>query len=339
MGSVAPYAQLHGRRWYDPASQRWLNQDPSGLQSGDANLYRYCGNGPTGATDPGGLGDLREATSPGTISAREVPYPSEWAGGSGGSFGTGSSGNTVVPAGAFELTGFPSYNTFVQDRSNCALGPLKDAPQLVLSGPAFGVDSMNALANADFGIGGQDLAALAGTDYAWDSAREGVSIAPPKNPTVKEFLTQQGISPSTLPGLTQDALDEFLAKENELVNKPNRSALGKYGNSYDRTDNYNDVNFDDFAYTRRSQRGRNWDAASIWGRNWDAASICTRATPGGYVYLCLCQLPVADFSALPIMRPAKLTQPLRWTVASRSLCYRRSQGTSRCSFAHRSMAA
>ncbi len=46
--------QLHGVRWYDPVSQRWLSQDPSGLQSGDDNLYRYCGNGPTNGTDPSG---------------------------------------------------------------------------------------------------------------------------------------------------------------------------------------------------------------------------------------------------------------------------------------------
>ena len=58
-----------------------------------------------------------------------------------------------------------------------------------------------------------------------------------------------------------------------------------------------------------------------------------------YQYLCLCQLAVADFSALPITRPAKLTQSLQWVVVSRSFCDRRSQGTSRCSFAHRSMAA
>ena len=59
----------------------------------------------------------------------------------------------------------------------------------------------------------------------------------------------------------------------------------------------------------------------------------------GYTYLCLCQLAVADFSALSILLSAKLTRPLRWTGDSRSFCYRRSQGTSRCSFAHRSMAA
>jgi hypothetical protein len=67
--------------------------------------------------------------------------------------------------------------------------------------------------------------------------------------------------------------------------------------------------------------------------------------PGGatyttwYFYLCLCQLAVTDFSMFSITLPAKLTQPLRWAVVSRSFCYRCSQGTSRCSLAHRSMAA
>ena len=46
--------QLHGVRWYDPATQRWLTQDPDGLGP-DANPYRYCGNGPTDWVDPSGL--------------------------------------------------------------------------------------------------------------------------------------------------------------------------------------------------------------------------------------------------------------------------------------------
>jgi YD repeat-containing protein len=72
---------------------------------------------------------------------------------------------------------------------------------------------------------------------------------------------------------------------------------------------------------------------------WDALNRLVDVGTIQYAYLCLCQLAVADFSALSITRPAKLTQPLRWAVASRSFRYRRSQGTSRCSFAHRSMAA
>ena len=58
--------QLHGVRWYDPASQRWLTQDPSGLGP-DSNPYRYCGNGPTDETDPTGL----DATA--TPSASAIP--------------------------------------------------------------------------------------------------------------------------------------------------------------------------------------------------------------------------------------------------------------------------
>jgi RHS repeat-associated protein len=51
---VATADQLHGVRWYDPASQRWLSEDPMGFGAGDANLYRYCGNGATDFVDPTG---------------------------------------------------------------------------------------------------------------------------------------------------------------------------------------------------------------------------------------------------------------------------------------------
>jgi RHS repeat-associated protein len=44
-------------RWYDPGTGRWLNEDPIGFAAGDANLYRYVGNGVTGARDPKGLRD------------------------------------------------------------------------------------------------------------------------------------------------------------------------------------------------------------------------------------------------------------------------------------------
>jgi RHS repeat-associated protein len=41
-------------RWYDPNTHRMLSPDPDGLRP-DANPYRYCGNDPTGGTDPSGL--------------------------------------------------------------------------------------------------------------------------------------------------------------------------------------------------------------------------------------------------------------------------------------------
>ncbi len=47
--------QNNRARWYDPKLGRWLSQDPISFAGGDANLYRYAGNGPTGASDPIGL--------------------------------------------------------------------------------------------------------------------------------------------------------------------------------------------------------------------------------------------------------------------------------------------
>jgi RHS repeat-associated protein len=47
--------QYNSQRYYDPNTGRWTSQDPLGFGGGDANLYRYVGNGPTNATDPSGL--------------------------------------------------------------------------------------------------------------------------------------------------------------------------------------------------------------------------------------------------------------------------------------------
>ena len=41
--------------WYDPIVAGWMSQDPIGFLSGTTNLYCYCGNSPTNATDPTGL--------------------------------------------------------------------------------------------------------------------------------------------------------------------------------------------------------------------------------------------------------------------------------------------
>ncbi len=40
---------------YDPSIGRWLEEDPLGFEAGDANLYRYVGNGPTNCVDSNGL--------------------------------------------------------------------------------------------------------------------------------------------------------------------------------------------------------------------------------------------------------------------------------------------
>jgi RHS repeat-associated protein len=47
--------QHNWQRWFDPKAGRWLSTDPIGFAAGDANLYRYVSNQPTGFTDPSGL--------------------------------------------------------------------------------------------------------------------------------------------------------------------------------------------------------------------------------------------------------------------------------------------
>src|SRR5262249_6041282 len=49
-------------RFYDPSSGRFLSQDPLGLESGSANLYRYAENSPLDYTDPSGLAAASERT-------------------------------------------------------------------------------------------------------------------------------------------------------------------------------------------------------------------------------------------------------------------------------------
>ena len=41
-------------RWFDPTTGNFISEDPISFSSGDANLYRYCGNSPTNYTDPSG---------------------------------------------------------------------------------------------------------------------------------------------------------------------------------------------------------------------------------------------------------------------------------------------
>ncbi len=45
-------------RYYDPATGRFTGEDPLRFQAGDANLYRYVGNGVTSAIDPSGLEEI-----------------------------------------------------------------------------------------------------------------------------------------------------------------------------------------------------------------------------------------------------------------------------------------
>jgi RHS repeat-associated protein len=52
--------QYNRARWYDPATGRFISQDPIGFEAGDANLYRYVGNGPMTKTDPSGFDEIEK---------------------------------------------------------------------------------------------------------------------------------------------------------------------------------------------------------------------------------------------------------------------------------------
>jgi RHS repeat-associated protein len=51
-------------RWYDPIIAGWMTQDPKGFAAGQTDLYVYCGNSPTNATDPTGEADERHHPYP-----------------------------------------------------------------------------------------------------------------------------------------------------------------------------------------------------------------------------------------------------------------------------------
>ena len=42
-------------RYYDPQLGRFISQDPMGAAGSGNNLYAYCGDNPTDATDPSGM--------------------------------------------------------------------------------------------------------------------------------------------------------------------------------------------------------------------------------------------------------------------------------------------
>ncbi len=68
--------QYNEARWYDPASHRWLSDDPSGFRGGSPNLYEYGGNDPTNATDPTGLDTIIRSSGgrPGSLTSVQIHY-------------------------------------------------------------------------------------------------------------------------------------------------------------------------------------------------------------------------------------------------------------------------
>ena len=95
MFDTATGLQNNLHRWYDAGVGRWLSQDPIGFAAGDANLYRYVGNGVTIWIDPNGLSGVLAlgAAGGGTVSV-------------GGGLATGAGGlATGAGAGGLAVTG------------------------------------------------------------------------------------------------------------------------------------------------------------------------------------------------------------------------------------------
>ena len=70
--------QYNRARWYDPATGRWIGEDPKKFKARDTNLNRYAGNSPTNAIDPSGrrslpsLSDLRDTFQNSSASAGKL---------------------------------------------------------------------------------------------------------------------------------------------------------------------------------------------------------------------------------------------------------------------------
>ena len=54
MWDAAASLYYYHARWYDPATGRFISQDPKSFAAGDANLYRYVSNSPSNLVDPSG---------------------------------------------------------------------------------------------------------------------------------------------------------------------------------------------------------------------------------------------------------------------------------------------
>jgi RHS repeat-associated protein len=52
--------QYNRARYYDPATGRWMTQDPLGFDAGDSNLYRYVSNAPNLFSDPAGTDEFQD---------------------------------------------------------------------------------------------------------------------------------------------------------------------------------------------------------------------------------------------------------------------------------------
>ena len=97
-------------RNYNPATGRFLQQDPLGLAAGDVNVYRYVGNNPATLTDPSGL---RPAVAQGTVGSSAPPSSSGGPGNSSASDPCGCSGTSGLDALVGSLLPAPAFSNLL----------------------------------------------------------------------------------------------------------------------------------------------------------------------------------------------------------------------------------
>jgi RHS repeat-associated protein len=65
--------QYNRARYYDPATGRWITQDPLGFDAGDSNLYRYVRNLPDDGNGSVGIAPICV-----TVGNRHKTWPIGW---------------------------------------------------------------------------------------------------------------------------------------------------------------------------------------------------------------------------------------------------------------------
>jgi len=127
-------------RWYDPQSGRFLSEDPI---ASDINLYRYCGNSPTNATDP--TGHFAFVTTAGLIALGTYLFKA----------GAESAVETYVESKVADWTGdesFSFWGAFGRNMGvNTAIGWMPGAVETKIGAKAARLGTKVALKTAQYG--------------------------------------------------------------------------------------------------------------------------------------------------------------------------------------------
>ncbi|MBQ3351048.1 MAG: right-handed parallel beta-helix repeat-containing protein [Thermoguttaceae bacterium] len=138
ISDTAPDSLIHMRaRYYDPATGRFISEDPLDLSAGDTNLYRYCGNCVTMGIDPSGL--KIKVGGGGTGGLGKNPYPGQGGQNTGSGPGPGPKHGSKKAGGIF---GFPepgSKNTKGEGQGGKIDGEAMVAGGIRLAGVGVGL--------------------------------------------------------------------------------------------------------------------------------------------------------------------------------------------------------